>query len=128
MERGEETSLGPLNELLYPRLQTEPLELARDQLVASHHRIYLLHPIGSDQRTAASLLRFKLFRILKLLVVRRQHGIVGNVNMYNLARFQLVVRQLVHLQMEIDGINGIIRGIGKCPGRTSSLDILVNST
>lgn len=38
MESCEESTLRLLNEVFYPRLKSEPFELACDELVARHHR------------------------------------------------------------------------------------------
>jgi len=57
MEVCEKSSLWLLNKIFYSCLQTEPFELARDQLVASHNGINSLSPISTHQRTTSSFLR-----------------------------------------------------------------------
>lgn len=59
MEVGEQSTLRLMNEVLHARRDAEPLEFARHQLVARHHRRDVLHPIGAGQRAAAGLLRFE---------------------------------------------------------------------
>lgn len=58
-----------LDEALDAILEAEPLELARDELVARHHRLHLLLPLLARERAAAGLLRLELARILVGLVV-----------------------------------------------------------
>lgn len=119
MEIGEQPPLRLLDEAFHARRNAEPLELARHQLVARHHRLNALRPVSAGQRAAAGLLRFEpanrrqriserarcavlitfhsLSWVLVGFVVGSGHRIVGNVNMYNLAALQLVLRQLVDL-------------------------------
>jgi len=60
--------------------------------------------------------------ILIGLVVRRQHRIVGNVDVHHISYFQLIRRQLVHLQgrkpeqnilepLILIGINGTFKAL-----------------
>lgn len=59
MEVGEQPTLRLLDETLDTRRNPKPLELARHQLVARHHRLDVLHPVLFGQRTAAGFLRFE---------------------------------------------------------------------
>lgn len=63
MEVGEQTTLRFLDETLHARRNAEPLEFARDQLVARHHRLNGLLPVVAGQRTASSLFRFEPERV-----------------------------------------------------------------
>lgn len=62
MEVGEQPTLRLLNEILHPRRNAEPLEFARHQLVARHHRLHALDPVLVGQRAPASLRRFEPVR------------------------------------------------------------------
>lgn len=125
MEIGEQPPLRLLDEALHARRNAEPLELARHQLVARHHRLHALRPVSAGQRASAGLFRFEpamanhgktismlvvvlvgchttshsLGWVLVGFVVGSGHRIIGNVNMYNFAALQLVLRQLVDLRM-----------------------------
>ena len=56
-------------ELFYPALQTPPLKLHRDKLVAAHHRIDGRIPLGADQRTTTGLAGFERRWIFIRLVI-----------------------------------------------------------
>ena len=71
-------SLGPhggvthlMDELLHLALQTPPLELHSDELVAGHHGADLSGPVRAHQGPAARLGRLVYRRVLRRLVVLR---------------------------------------------------------
>jgi len=49
-----------MDKLLDPALQTPPLELHRNQLIAAHHRIGCLVPVRANQWTPTGLGRLEL--------------------------------------------------------------------
>jgi hypothetical protein len=53
MESREESTLRLLNEILYPRLEAEPFEFARDEFVARHHGVDFSLPVGTDEGATA---------------------------------------------------------------------------
>jgi hypothetical protein len=55
MESCEKSSLRLLDEALYPSLKPKPLELAGDELVASHRWLNAFLPFRIDQRPTACL-------------------------------------------------------------------------
>jgi hypothetical protein len=85
VEVGENSPLGPVDEFLDTSLQSPPLELGSDELVAAHDGADAFDPAAADQRTATSLRRLERRRVFVGLVVSSVDGIVCNVDPNNFA-------------------------------------------
>lgn len=59
VERCEKSTFRLLDETFYSPLKPEPLKFTCDELVACHHWLNLLSPVGADQRTATSFRWFE---------------------------------------------------------------------
>lgn len=78
-------------------LQAKPLELDGDEFVTRHHRLHIVLPIGSDQRTSARFLTLELCGVLVGLEVTSCHRVIGNVDVHDLTLFQLVRSKFMYL-------------------------------